>query len=234
MPSQRLNQTAAGLLSGALLAATATASAFGVRSTIEQPKYTVVEQWEGPMQLRQYGPRMVAEVTVPLADGGDDDGDRAFNYLFRYISGANQPRQKVAMTSPVETVPVREKIAMTTPVEVADDPTSMTMRFFLPAKFTADTAPAPTDPRVTVHELPEELMAARRIRGGTSRATLRQRESELRTAIGARGYQATGEARILYYDPPFTPPPLRQTDIVIPVARVASEQPAEASAGAGN
>jgi hypothetical protein len=75
----------------------------------------------------------------------------AFRILFAYIGGANAGADKIAMTAPVETAPGARGIRM---------------RFFLPARYTASTAPRPTDGRVRLVPVPEETIAVLRFTGG--------------------------------------------------------------------
>ncbi|WP_306816797.1 MULTISPECIES: SOUL family heme-binding protein [Microbacterium] len=79
----------------------------------EQQPYDVVRAFDG-FELRRYPQHAVAEVMV---DGRfEDAGNRAFRYLFSYISGENEPAAKVAMTAPVIQGGGGSTIAMTAPV----------------------------------------------------------------------------------------------------------------------
>jgi hypothetical protein len=65
---------------------------------IEEAAYKTVEK-DGAFEIRNYAPHILAETVVE----GDLEqaGNKAFNRLFRYISGDNRSRDKVAMTAPV-------------------------------------------------------------------------------------------------------------------------------------
>jgi hypothetical protein len=74
---------------------------------IEEATYTVVDS-DNNFELRDYAPYVLAETVV---EGNlEEAGDKAFNRLFRYISGANRSREKIAMTAPVSQQPKGEKI----------------------------------------------------------------------------------------------------------------------------
>lgn len=78
-------------------------TAFGIRSGTPQPEYSVTGRI-GPVQLRDYGPRLAAETTV---QGDEIDARSAgFRKLAAYIFGANTKpgggSGKIAMTTPVE------------------------------------------------------------------------------------------------------------------------------------
>ncbi len=190
---------------------------FGIRSGYEQPPYTVVEQIEETVEVRDYGSRLAAEATVEAgnAEAGRND---AFRLLFDYISGANQSQSEVAMTAPVEVV--SEKIAMTAPVEtaVADDG-RYTMRFFLPSAYTRATAPQPTDPRVRIIELPEMTVAVERFSGSRDEDAIKRRKAQLLNGLKLSGWRPIGAPTSLFYDPPWTLPFLRRNEVVVPVAR---------------
>ena len=111
---------------------------------IEEPRYEVLAK-DGPFELRQYAPTIVAEVTVP----GDRDAavNAGFKALAGYIFGANVPKQKIEMTAPVTQEP-GEKIAMTAPVTQQAKGGEWIVRFVMPSSWTMKTLPKPVDPRV--------------------------------------------------------------------------------------
>ncbi|MDX2175392.1 MAG: heme-binding protein [Candidatus Sumerlaeia bacterium] len=203
----------------------------GARSAYEEPAHEVLAAPAERVQIRRYEPRIVAEVTVDAATAKRGEND-AFGYLFRYISGANRERREVSMTVPVE---VREesasrKIDMTTPVEVMGDRAgSYTMRFFLPAEFTMETAPEPTDPKVRLVELPGETVATLRFAGVASERDVETRKAELLKSIEGSGWRPEGEPTVYYYDPPFTPGMFRRNEVLV---KVAEEPKADAAAAA--
>ena len=65
---------------------------------IEKLPYTVLEK-EGSFELRRYDTYIVAETIVK--GGFKAVGNEGFRRLFEYISGNNQTKQEIAMTSPV-------------------------------------------------------------------------------------------------------------------------------------
>ena len=70
---------------------------FTARSAYESAEYTVLES-DGPFEIREYPDLMMATTNMQFELQGDDG---SFMRLFRYISGANDSEQKVAMTMPV-------------------------------------------------------------------------------------------------------------------------------------
>ena len=71
------------------------------RSAYESAEYSVLET-EGNIELRSY-PELVLVTTSMGTRVQGDDG--SFGRLFRYISGTNSDKQKVAMTTPVFMAP---------------------------------------------------------------------------------------------------------------------------------
>ena len=104
------------------------------------------------------------------AGGGhlEEAGNTAFNRLFRYISGGNRSREKVAMTAPVSQQPQGEKIAMTAPVAEQRVREHWAVSFMMPAAYTLETLPVPEDPQVTLRQVPARRMAAVRYSGSWS------------------------------------------------------------------
>lgn len=202
-------------MSGLLLAG---CSVFGVRSGTEQASYEVIERLDEHAEIRRYPARVVAETTVAAPD--EQSGrNEAFRALFDYISGANRPRAKVAMTAPVETTGEPEKIAMTVPVETRQDVSGRyTMRFFLPAQYTLETAPEPTDPDVRIVERPARTIAVLRFTGSPSRENVERHRIELNGFVDRSGWRVAGEPVTMFYDPPWTIPFLRRNEVGVPVS----------------
>jgi hypothetical protein len=199
------------------LAFEATVGVFGIRP-YEEPPYEVVERLADDVEVRRYGARLAAEVEVARA-GEDARGD-AFRALFAYIAGANRAAAgdtKIAMTMPVQVDERAEKIAMTVPVETLRASGATRMRFFLPAKYTAETAPQPSNPRVRVVEIPGEVLAVRRFRGRASEADVAAQREALLSVLPASGWRATSDPVMLYYDAPFTLPFLRRNEAAVTV-----------------
>jgi hypothetical protein len=192
-------------------------SLFGVRSGYEQPAYEVVERLGDAVEIRRYGPRLAAETVVA---GPDDEAARnaAFRNLFDYISGANRAGEEVAMTVPVETAGRSAEIAMTAPIETAPaEDGGYAMRFFLPAAFTEDTAPAPTDSRVRIVPLPAATVGTRRFTGWRDAEDVRCEQERLLRALEQSPWRPSGSPTALFYDPPWTIPFLRRNEVAIAV-----------------
>jgi len=64
---------------------------------IEEPKYTVLQEFENGIEIRAYEPHLVA---VTKMDGSQNSG---FRVLAGYIFGGNEKEQEIAMTAPVST-----------------------------------------------------------------------------------------------------------------------------------
>ena len=194
-------------------------SVFGIRSGTEQASYAVIAHLSDDTEVRRYPSRLVAETSVTVAD---EQGGRntAFRTLFDYISGANQSRAKVAMTSPVETAAGPEKVAMTAPVETRVGASGeFTMRFFLPADYTLETAPQPTDPAVRIVEVPERTIAVLRFSGSRSPDTIARRSQALDEVLAGSAWRPDGEPLTMFYDPPWTIPALRRNEVAVPVVQ---------------
>jgi hypothetical protein len=192
-------------------------SLFGVRSGYEQPAYEVVERLGDAVEIRRYEPRLAVE-TVVAGPGDEAARNAAFRILFDYISGANRAGEEVAMTVPVETAGRSAEIAMTAPIETAPaEDGGYAMRFFLPAAFTEDTAPAPTDPRVRIVALQAATVAARRFTGWRDAEDVRREQERLLRALQQSPWRPSGSPTALFYDPPWTIPFLRRNEVAIAV-----------------
>ena len=183
----------------------------------ERQHYDVLRRYPG-FELRHYPAHLVAEVEVDSSF--TDAGNRAFGMLAGYISGRNGTTSKVAMTAPVVQESASSRIAMTAPVvqEPPTDPGRHVVAFVMPAGYSLETLPAPTDPRVSLREVGSQTAAARSFTGRWSERIYRDQLAALSSAIEQAGLEITGPARFARFDPPWTPWFRRHNEVVIPVA----------------
>ena len=184
--------------------------------TEEQP-YQVLRRY-GEFELRRYPSHLVAEVT--LRSSFQRAGNIAFGSLFGYLNGQNRAGRSVAMTAPVvQSAGGAENEAMTAPVaQRGTEEGGYTVAFVLPASMTAETAPEPTDPEVTIRTVPPTLAAAAGYSGRWSQASYERHCTRLLEAIEAEGLRAVGTPRFARFDPPFKPWFLRRNEVVVDVA----------------
>ena len=181
---------------------------------IEEASYTVVQR-DGEFEIRDYAPHVVAETVV--AGAFERAGTEAFRALFRYISGGNRSRHKVAMTAPVSQEAKGEKIAMTAPVGQQLSQDRWAVSFTMPASFTLETLPEPADPQVTLRQVPARQMAAMRYSGFWTESSYLRHEMKLESWVRSKGLLIAGDPVWARYNPPFTPWFLRRNEILIPV-----------------
>ena len=182
----------------------------------EQQPYDVLTRFPG-FELRRYPTHLVAEVEVDSSF--TDAGNQAFGVLVAFISGRNSTRGKVAMTAPVVQESASTRIAMTSPVvqERGDQAGRQVVAFVMPAEFTADTLPTPTDPRIRVREIPTQTAAVKTFTGRWTEQAYQEQLAELRNAVAQAGLEISGPPRFARFDPPWTPWVLRRNEVVLPV-----------------
>ena len=166
-----------------------------VRGGYASAPYKVVRS-DGKFELRDYPALTVVE--TPMANPEGSDG--SFMRLFRFITGANDGKQKIAMT---------------TPVFMSSGSTNLTMAFVMPAKMKTADVPKPVDGAVTVRELAAGRFAVLRYSGG--RNTKREAESleRLKTWMSAEALVVTSSPVFGYFDPPWTPAFLRRNEVML-------------------
>ena len=182
-------------------------------ATPEAP-YTVLKTDE-IFELREYAPQILAEITV---DGDlEEAGNKAFRPLFRYISGDNKSRSKIAMTTPVSQEQTGERIAMTAPVSQQKIQEKWAVSFMMPASYTIETLPTPNDPNIKLRQVPAHRVATVRYSGFWSEDNYLLNKAKLETWIRENRFTVVGEPVWARYNPPFTPWFLRRNEILIPV-----------------
>ncbi len=213
-----------GSASGALLFGVMLFSG-GCATSYQEPAYAVLHR-SGGVEYRQYDPYLVAETVVAGSADFDGAGAEGFRRLFKYITGANTGQAKITMTVPVSQAAPSEKIAMTVPVQQVNSASGWRIAFMLPAQYTLDTAPTPTDSRVRIVAMPGKLTAALRYSGRWTESNYHARRDELMRILVAAGIKPLAEPRLARYNAPFSLPFLRRNEVLIEVNKV----PAEATA----
>ncbi len=116
----------------------------------------------------------------------ESNGD--FGSLFRYISGANEAGQKIAMTTPVQ---------MGTP---EGEPV---MQFVLPKKFNKENTPSSSNGTVKVIESEEGMYLAVSYGGYTMDWRERKAAERLRTIANQHGIELIGAPILMVYNSPY-------------------------------
>ncbi len=173
------------------------------RHAYESAAYTVL-QVDHPFEVREYPDLMMATTSMRFATQGDDG---SFMRLFRYISGANEREQKVAMTTPVFMEP-----------EATDH--AGQMGFVLPGNVAEQGPPSPTGDGVHLRARAGGRFAVFRFAGRMTPTAVIKADERLRAWMNNRGLVSDGSAELAGYDPPWTPGFLRRNEILIRVTGI--------------
>ncbi len=194
-------------------------SVFGIRSSTPEPKFSVIAQL-GPVEIRQYAPRIAAETTVDAS--AEAARNQGFRRLAGYIFGANHGGHSIAMTAPVaQSQSNSGKIAMTAPVAQSKSAQGWTISFYMPAQYTLETLPIPNNPQVRLVTIPAATIAVLRFTGSRSPSAIAREQAKLTHILATSPWHADGPPDAWFYDPPWTLPFLRRNEVAIPVAKTA-------------
>lgn len=202
-----------------------------VRSmAIESPQYTVIHS-EGWVEYRQYQPYLVAETVVTGSSSYGAASNEGFMRLFAYITGNNSSQSKIDMTAPVQQATAGEEIAMTAPVQRVETAQGWSVAFMLPSKFTLDTAPVPTDARITLRPVAGQLMAVVRYSGRWTERNYENHKQQLLNGLAKANIGSVGEVESAAYDAPYVLPFLRRNEVMIEVTSVPADMNAVTATG---
>lgn len=191
----------------------------GIRVGTEEPHFIRRPLTNG-VEIRQYGPRIAAETTV----AGDEERARSigFRRLARYIFGGNHRDEGIGMMAPVAQQSIRgDKIAMTAPVaQSLIENGRWTIRFYMPSKWSLETLPTPDDDNVALATVPGETVAVLRFSGDRSAKAISNQTDELLKTLHDNGIQPAGVAVAWFYDPPWTLPFRRRSEVAVPISQI--------------
>lgn len=175
------------------------------RAGYESAEYKVIES-DGKFEIREY-PDLVLASTTTNSDAQGRDG--SFMKLFGYISGENESKQKISMT---------------TPVFMEKDETTTQMGFVMPKDVAAAGTPQPKSQGVAISKRAGGRFAVIRFSGRLNDAVAKEYEAELRQWMATKnlspapqppGSPEATNVESAAYDPPFTPGPLRRNEVLI-------------------
>ncbi len=169
-------------------------------SRYEEPSYIVIREADG-YEIRRYEPYLVAETTVR----GDfnSTGNAAFRRLAGFIFGRNSDGVKMNMTVPVTREP--------------GEPGSYHYRFVMEKRYSEAQLPEPVDDTIRIVRVPPGVFAVARYRGNGGESLFRRTEESLLAALARDGMVPRGTPISAVYNGPFTPPPLRRNEVLVPI-----------------
>lgn len=171
------------------------------RAGYESAPYKVVRS-TNHFQVRDYPQLMVAE--TPMAGPGQE-ADGSFGRLFGFITGRNDSKQKIAMT---------------TPVLMSGSDSKRTMAFVVPAKLKPEEVPKPADGAVSLRNLPAGRFAVLRYSGGRNPEKEAETLGQLKSWMASEGMNVLSGPVYGYFDPPWTPAFLRRNEVMLRIDAV--------------
>eukprot|EP01025_Chloroclados_australasicus_P010251 TRINITY_DN14096_c1_g2_i1.p1 TRINITY_DN14096_c1_g2~~TRINITY_DN14096_c1_g2_i1.p1 ORF type:complete len:232 (-),score=25.48 TRINITY_DN14096_c1_g2_i1:521-1216(-) len=202
----------------------------------ERPKYKVIKKIKGKttggatVQIRVYAPYIVAEV---LVDGAMKQAmGKGFDAVADYILGGNMKAGSIeedqvtfeeddtaSVMSEMTNNHKKQRIAKTATLR-----TSMLGRqqykvsFIMPAKYTMEKLPTPTNPNVKLFQVPGHTMAALRFKGPPPSPNRVERKRQLlKQILSENKITIVGDLMLYQYQPPFWPPPMRQNEVLFQI-----------------
>ena len=146
-------------------------------------------------------------------------GNEAFGVLVGFIPGRNSTRGKVAMTAPVRAGAGahHDRDDRTRGPAAGAESGRHVVAFVMPAEYTLETLPTPSDPRIQVRQVPAQVAAAKGFAGRWTEQIYQRKLAGLRTAVEQAGLEVDGAPRFARFDPPWTPWFRRRNEVVLPV-----------------
>ena len=161
----------------------------------EEAPYKVVHE-NDIYEVRHYSNRLVVQINK-ISD------NRSFRQLFNYIAGENSNA---------------EKIEMTTPVTQTKENNELFMQFFLPPRFTKETAPTPNNPNIKINTIEEGYFAVIRYSGRITDKNFEKHVQILEKKLLEDKILIIGSPIRATYNGPFTLPSSRRNEVMFNVS----------------
>ena len=160
---------------------------------LETMPYEVLEKHKN-IELRIYPEFTLAETKTDI----NEKMDSGFMNVFNYISGQNETRTKISMTTPVVT---------------QKDSNTLITGFYVSSKYKKNCIPLPNSKTVQISNYEQSLFMVIRFRGSWKPKHFEQADRLLRAFILNNHYQIESNQFIFRYQPPFIPSFLKRNEI---------------------
>ena len=180
---------------------------------IETLSYRLLNEVDD-VEIRSYSEHLLATVNVDR--GFNRAGYSAFGDLFDYISGNNQEKRKIAMTSPVIQSPTQKGWAVS---------------FVMPELLLAQGMPEPLSNQVFQEKIESRVMAAIEYSGSWRESKFLKHKNILVKTIKKTEYQICGPVLWARYNPPFSLPFMRRNEVIAQVCKGAISHNSVKSSG---
>ena len=160
----------------------------------DEVKYTMISKSE-LYEIRKYSDRLAIE-TITSNQGS------SFRKLFNYISGNNENK---------------EEISMTTPVTQIEKKGSMTMQFYLPSKFNKNNTPSPFNSDIKILNIKGGYYAVIKYSGRASDKNFIKHKSILENELKKNNMIILSPPIKATYDGPFTLPMNRRNEAMFEI-----------------
>ena len=163
---------------------------FLVYPQYETQQFELISDFDG-IEIRYYPPSMMVK----------HNGNNGFRNLFGYISGKND---------------LKKKISMTTPVHITQNNMGSSMEFVLPKKFTPENAPKPNNSKLELYQTKAKYFASIKYGGYTNSEKENKFSKELISKLNLNSIEIIGDPKVLVYDSPYKFIN-RTNEIIIPI-----------------
>jgi DNA gyrase inhibitor GyrI len=163
---------------------------------IEKPTYETVQK-KNDFEVRKYAD--IPIVSAPMESM--EKRDKSFRQLFKYISGENEQKQKIAMTSPVFVD------------DTADQKKNGSMSFMIPAEVAKNGSPVPNAEGLAVTKIDGGTYAVLRFSGWDKADNRKAASESLAKLIADNQLKPRAKPFFAFYDPPWIPEMLRQNEV---------------------
>lgn len=168
-------------------------------SLFETIKYKLINK-EKNIEIRQYKDVLLASTKTQM----NSSMDSGFNNVFNYISGENQNNQKISMTTPVVTY---------------EEDNQLVTGFYVPSKYSMESAPKPKSGKVFLNQLNESIYAVIKFRGKWTEENFNKYDRILIEYINDNNYVIQSSRLILRYQPPIVPGIFRRNEIAYQIKK---------------
>ncbi|MFT5703739.1 MAG: hypothetical protein ACJAZX_000366 [Rickettsiales bacterium] len=165
----------------------------------ETAPYVAIQKLSEDIEIREYETLVLAQVSTI------DKEDSAFRVLFKFISGGNEEKQEISMTTPVFQEYSGNK---------------STMSFVMPKNINLKDLPNPQDDKIKFREMKNQQLIAIRFSGFRSEKNFTNNKNKLIAKIKEEKINADLENPIrATYNGPFTLPFLRRNEVLFHISK---------------